>query len=109
MVTPFQKMILLTNTNMSYKRATPTGFSGFPGSDGKKFTCKVGDLGLIPGLGRSPRGGHDNPLQYYCRENPHGQRSLVGYSPRGRKELDTIERLSTHYLVFRVFLMCVVS
>ena len=37
--------------------------------------------GLIPGLGRSPREGHGNPLQYSCLENPHGQRSLVGYSP----------------------------
>ena len=33
--------------------------------------------------------------QYSCLEYPHGQRSLVGYSPRGRKELDTTERLST--------------
>ena len=46
-------------------------------------------LGLIPGLGRSPGGGPDNPLQYSCLENPHGQRSLEGYSPWGRKELDT--------------------
>ena len=36
-----------------------------------------------------------NTLQYSCLENPHGQRSLVGYSPWGRKELDTTERLST--------------
>ena len=35
-----------------------------------------------------------NPLQY-CLENPHGQRSLVGYSPWGHKESDTTERLST--------------
>ena len=35
--------------------------------------------GLIPGLGRSPGGGQGNPLQYSCLENPHGQRSLVGY------------------------------
>ena len=41
---------------------------------------------LIPGLGRSPGGGHGNPLQYSCLENPHGQRSLVGCSPWGRKE-----------------------
>ena len=34
------------------------------GSDGKKSACNVGDLGLIPGLGRSPGGGHGNPLQY---------------------------------------------
>ena len=47
--------------------------------------------GLIPGLGRSLGGRHGNPLQYSCLENPHGQRSLVGYSPWGRKESDTTE------------------
>ena len=57
-------------------------FLGFPGgSDDKEFTYNVGDLGLIPGLGRSPGGGYGNPLQYTCLENPHGQRSLVGRSP----------------------------
>ena len=65
---------------------------GFPcGSPGKESTCNVGDLGSIPGLGKSPEGGHDNPLQYSCLENPHGQRSLASYSPWGRKELDTIK------------------
>ena len=44
------------------------GFSG--GSDGKESTCNAGDLGSIPGLGRSPGGGHGNPLQYSCLENP---------------------------------------
>ena len=53
------------------------------------------DMSLILGLGRSPGGGNDNPLQYSCLENPHGQRSLMGYSPWGHKELDTTERLST--------------
>ena len=65
------------------------GCSG--GSNGKESACNVGDLGLIPGLGRSPGGGHGNPFQYSCLENPHGQRSLVGYSPWGHKELDTTE------------------
>ena len=47
------------------------GNLGFPGgSNGKESTCNVGDLGLIPGSGRSPGEGHDNPLQYYCLENP---------------------------------------
>ena len=42
---------------------------GFPGgSDGKESTCNVGDLGSIPELGRSPGGGHGNPLQYSCLE-----------------------------------------
>ena len=39
----------------------------------KEFTCNaeaIGDAGSIPGLGRSPGGGHDNPLQYSCLENP---------------------------------------
>ena len=40
-------------------------FLGFPGgSDGKESACNVGDLGSIPGLGRSHGGRHDNPLQY---------------------------------------------
>ena len=52
---------------------------GFPGgSDSKESVCNLGELGLIPGLGRSPGGGHDHPLQYSCLKNSHGQRSLVG-------------------------------
>ena len=46
-----------------------------------KSACSVGDQGLIPGLGRSLGEGNDNPLQYSCLENPHGQKSLAGYSP----------------------------
>ena len=68
----------------------------FPvGSDGKESTCSAGDLGSIPGLGGFPGRGHGHPLQYSCLENPHGQRSLVGYSPWGRKELATTKWLST--------------
>ena len=68
---------------------------GFPsGSPGKECACNVGDLGLIPELGRSPGGEHGNPLQYSCLENPYGQRSLVGYSPWCCKELDMTEQLS---------------
>ena len=44
---------------------------GFPGgSDGKESTHNTGDLGLIPGLGRSPGEGNDNPFQYSCLMNP---------------------------------------
>ena len=39
-------------------------------SDSKASACNVGDLGLIPGLGRSPGEGNGNPLQYSCMENP---------------------------------------
>ena len=47
---------------------------GFPGSlDGKASAYNVGDLGSIPGLGRSPGEGNSNPLQYSCLENPMDQ------------------------------------
>ena len=46
-------------------------FWGFPGgSEVKASACNVGDLGSIPGLGRSPGEGNGNPLQYSCLENP---------------------------------------
>ena len=67
----------------------------FLGSDGKESTRNAGYLGLIPGLGRSPQGWHGNPLQYSHLVNAHGQRGLAGCSPRGRKESDTTEQLST--------------
>ena len=53
-------------------------FVGFPGgSDGKEPACIAGDLGSVPGSGRSPGRGHGYLLQYTGLENPHGQRSLV--------------------------------
>ena len=46
-------------------------FLGLPGgSDHKECACNAGDLGLIPGFGRSPGEGSGNPLQYSCLENP---------------------------------------
>ena len=70
-------------------------FLGFPGGSGsEESSCNAGDLGSIHGLGRSPGRGHGNPLYYSCLENPHGQRSLAGYSPQGHKELDVTEQLS---------------
>ena len=63
---------------------------------GKESACNAEDLSWIPGLGRSHGGRYDNPLLYSSLENPHGQRSLAGYSPRSRKESDTTEQLSMH-------------
>ena len=72
-------------------------FLSFPGvSDSKESVCNVGDLGSVFGLGRYPGGGHANPPQYSCLENPHGQRSLAGYSPRGCKESDLTYQPSAH-------------
>ena len=65
---------------------------GFPGgSNDEESTHNVGDLGSFPGMGRAPGVGHDNPLQYSCIENSHGQRCLAGYSPWGPKESDMTE------------------
>ena len=46
----------------------------------------IRDMGSIPGLGRSPGGGHDNPLLYFSLVNPHGQRSLAGNCPYSCKQ-----------------------
>ena len=71
-----------THSSIVAWRISWTVFWGFPGgSDSKESANNVGDLGSTPGLGRSPEGGHGNPLQYSCLENSHGQRSLEGYSP----------------------------
>ena len=51
----------------------------------KESTCIAGDLGLIPGLRRSPGEGNGNPLQCSCLENSHGQRSLMSYGPWGHR------------------------
>ena len=81
--------------NLSHKRVS-LPYIIFPGgSAGKDSACKAEDPNSIPVSGGSPREGHDNPLQYSCLENPHGQRSLAGYSPWGRKESDAMEQLST--------------
>ena len=73
------------------------------GSDGRESACNEGDLSLIPGLGKSPGGGHGTPLQYSCLKNPHGQRSLAGYSLWGRKELDMTEWLSTQTHAINIY------
>ena len=73
---------------------------GFPGSsDSKECACNAGDLDSIPELGRSPGEGMTT-LQYSeenteCLENPHEQKSLVGWSPWSCKESDMTEQLST--------------
>ena len=53
----------------------------------KNPLASAGDLGSIPGSGRSPGEGNGHPLQYSCLENPMDRRSLVGYSPRCHKRI----------------------
>ena len=67
---------------------------GFPGgSDGKESACKAGDLGLIPGLGRSPGEGNGNPHQYSCLENPM-DRGAWRVQSMGSQESDMTEQLA---------------
>ena len=70
---------------------------GLPGgSDGKESACSVGDLCSIPGLGRYPGEGIGYPRQYSGLQNPHGQRSLVGYSPLGLQRVRHDWATNTH-------------
>ena len=74
---------------------------GFPGgSSGKESAWNAGDLGSIPGLGRSPGKGNGNPLQYSGEF--HGQRSLTSYSPWGLKESDMTESQEVGHFHFRI-------
>ena len=90
-------------TTLSFVRGLnfPRVLSLFTSTDGSRATVCVaqmvknllanaGDPGLILGSGRSSGGENGNPLQCSCLEI-HGQRSLVGCSPQGHKELDTTE------------------
>ena len=70
-----------------------SNMAGFPGgSEVKASACNAGDLGSIPGSGRSPGEGNGNLLQYSCLENPMG-----GGAWWGRKESNTTERLHFYF------------
>ena len=82
-------------------RLTTLVFFGFPcGSAGKESACNDGDLGLIPGLGRSPGEGKGYPLHHSSLENSMD-------SPRGRKESHMTEQLSLHIGLFKFLFLCV--
>ena len=74
--------------------------SGFPGGSGVKNppanTGDPRDAGSVPGLGRSPWRRKWQPTPIFLPGKSQGQRSLAGYSPRGRKQLDTSECTHTH-------------
>ena len=75
----------------------------FPsGSAGKESACNAGDLGLIPGLGRSPGEGKGYPLQHSDLENSMD-------SPWGHKESDTTERCSLHFNIIMCSFASIVS
>ena len=83
----FSKKFLLWKNNWIIPKATrrlPWWLSS------KESTRNAGDVGSIPGSGRSPGEAHGNPLQYSCLENLMDRR-LAGYGPWGRKESDATE------------------
>ena len=70
------------------------GFLG--GLDGKESSRIVGDLGSIPGLGRSPEGRHGNPLHYSCLENPMDRGAWGATVHAIAKSQIELKQLSTH-------------
>ena len=75
---------------ISWRRdSLPTSvFLGFPGgSDGKEFAYYVGDMGLVPGLGKFPGGGHGNRLEYSCLENPMDENEPAGLQSMGSQRV----------------------
>ena len=81
----------LTFTSLQYENM------GFPGgSDSKESAYNAGDLGSIPGWGRSPGEGNGNPLQYSCLENST-DRGAWWATVHGVAELDTTERVTLYF------------
>ena len=77
---PYQKQLLCVG-DWSKQIVKPESGASQVAPVVRSLPANVGDIkdpGSIPGPGRSPEGGHSNPLQYSCLENPHGQRSLTG-------------------------------
>ena len=95
-VTQYIFSVLSDNTNVDLKISTEWNIWK-NGVYVHKFTCNTGDLGSIPGSGRSLGEGNSNLLRYSCLENPMDQRSLVGYSPWGfRVEHDWLTNTCAH-------------
>ena len=75
--------MLADKTQRFHKYSALAGFPG--GSDGKASACSAGDLGLIPGSGRSPGEGNGNPRQYACLGNPIDRGAWQATVHRGTK------------------------
>ena len=76
---------------------TAHGVQSLPdGSVGKESACNAGDIGLIPGLGRSLGGGHGNPFQYSCLENPMDRGAWRATVHAVTKSQTRLKRLSMH-------------
>ena len=90
-----QKEIQQSLAGFPKRRSQKAGNFGFPRWV-KNPPASAEDMGSIPDLGSLPGEGNGNPDQYSCLKNPQGQRSLVGYSPWGHKELDMTKWLNNN-------------
>ena len=72
---PFKSPQSVGSSSVCRRFSLVACFIGFSGSDGKESVCNVGNLGSVPGLGRSPGAGKCNPLQYSCLENSVDRRA----------------------------------
>ena len=91
---PVDGVILWAIMRSFYISLALTSFPG--GSEGKASACNAGDLGSIPGSGRSPGGGNGNPLQYSCRENPMDRGAWWATVHRIPKSWTQLKRCSMH-------------
>ena len=94
----------LNSNSGSFFLRTRKGFPG--GSDSKESACNTGDLGAIPGLGRSPGVGNGNTLQYPCLENPMDREAWRAVVHRLTKKSDMTEHTHTHthtHLIMTIF------
>ena len=103
---PYLPYLMLPTTlcQLCFTGIRTSGLSmGFPGGmEGKESACNVGDLGSVPGLGRSPGEENGNPLNSHsCLGESYGQRSLLGYSPWGNRESGTTEWVALSQPPFR--------
>ena len=77
---------------------------GFPaGLGGKEFTCNAGDLGLIPGSGRSPGAWNGNPLQSSCLENPMDRGTWWAIVHGVTKNQTQLSHTHTHGIIYRMW------
>ena len=73
---------------------------------GKESACNAGDMGLIPGLGRSPRGGNGDPLQYFCLGNPMNRGvlwAIIHGVAKNRTPLSYLTRIT--FFFFKIFFL----
>ena len=92
-----------------YRKTWVNFLAKFPGGSDHKLSARnAGDMGSIPGLGRSPGEGNGNPLQYSCLENPMDRGAwwaIVHRVTKSRKRLSDFTFTFKHYKVFYVFIL----